>query len=67
MEKQESLLEKWKKIEAKEKKDNPFGKFVVDEGEFVEIKSGVQQLDIRELTEEEENGSSNNNSDIPKQ
>ena len=67
MEKQESLLEKWKKIEAKEKKDNPFGKFVVDEGEFVEIKSGVQQLDIRELTEEEENGSSDNNSDIPKQ
>lgn len=63
---QKNLLEEWKKIKKKEEKENPFGKFVVDEGEFVEIKSGVMQLDVSELIEEEEDGSSNNNSDIPK-
>jgi len=61
-----SLLEEWKKIQKKEERKNPFGKFVVDEGEFVEIKSGVKQLDIRELSEEKEikDGSSNNRNNI---
>ncbi len=62
------LLQKWKELEKKEQRDNPFGKFIVDEGEFVTITPGVKQLGVEELTEEEEtDGSSNNNSDIPEQ
>lgn len=61
------ILKEWKKIKAKEKKDNPYGSFVIDEGEFVEIKSGVQQLQVEELFEgKDQNGSSNNNSNISK-
>ena len=50
---EKSLLERWKTIKKKEEKDNPFGKFVIDEGEFVTITPGVQQLKVEELYEEE--------------
>ena len=49
-----NLLEQWKKIQKREEKENPLGRFVIDEGEFVEIKSGVKQLSIKELLNEEE-------------
>lgn len=67
---EKSLLERWKTIKKKEEKDNPFGKFVVDEGEFVTITPGVQQLKVEELYEEEkveeQNGNTNNKSGISK-
>ena len=67
---EKSLLEQWKTIKKKEEKDNPFGKFVVDEGEFVTITPGVQQLKVEELYEEEkveeQNGNTNNKSGISK-
>ena len=44
-----------------EGKKNPFSKFIIDEGEFVKVESGVRQLDIRELSEEEDKGDSSNN------
>ncbi len=69
MEKEE-LFEKWKKIEAREKKDNPYGGFVTDEGEFVEIKSGVKQLEVEELFEEnegKEDGGTNDIISLPEQ
>jgi len=67
---EKSLLERWKTIKKKEEKDNPFGKFVVDEGEFVTITPGVQQLKVEELYEEEkveeQNGNTNSKSGISK-
>lgn len=65
---EKNLLERWKSIEKKEKRDNPYGKFVVDEGEFVEITSGVKQLTIEELNENEEvsDGRTDNQSSISK-
>ena len=67
---EKSLLERWKSIKEKEEKDNPFGKFVVDEGEFVTITPGVKQLKVEELYEEEkveeQNGNTNNKSGISK-
>lgn len=48
------MLEKWKKMKAKENKENPYGKFVVDEGEYVTITPGVKQLKVEELQEEVE-------------
>jgi hypothetical protein len=67
---EKSLLERWKTIKKKEEKDNPFGKFVVDEGEFVTITPGVQQLKVEELYEEEkveeQNGSTNDKPNISK-
>lgn len=67
-----SLLERWKTISKKEEKRNPFGKFVVDEGEFITITPGVKQLKVEELYEEKEveqeenNGSTNHQSGISK-
>ena len=49
-----NLLEQWKKIQKREEKENPLGRFVIDEGEFVEIKPGVKQLSIKELLSDEE-------------
>ena len=67
---EKSLLERWKTIKKKEEKDNPFGKFVVDEGEFVTITPGVKQLKVEELYEEEkveeQNGTTNSKSGISK-
>ena len=62
--KKEELFEKWKKIEAKEKKDNPYGGFVTDEGEFVRIESGVKQLEVEELFEESESKDDSTNNII---
>lgn len=68
---EKNLLERWKTISKKEEKDNPFGKFVVDEGEFITITPGVKQLKVEELYEEKEkveetNGNTNNQSGISK-
>jgi len=65
----DQLLEKWKTIKQKEERENPLDKFVIDEGEFVTIESGVKQLDVTELLEEveKENDSSNNRIGISKQ
>ena len=64
----EDLLKKWKEIKKKEERDNPYAGFIIDEGEFVEIKPGVQQLSVEELKEEDnDNGSSNDNSNISEQ
>jgi hypothetical protein len=67
---EKNLLERWKTISKKEEKDNPFGRFVVDEGEFVTITPGVKQLKVEELYEEEkveeENGNTNNKPSISK-
>lgn len=61
------ILEKWKKMKAKEEKDNPYGKFIIDEGEYVTITPGVKQLKVEELREEvEENDSTRNKSRISK-
>ena len=67
---EKNLLERWKTISKKEERDNPFGGFVVDEGEFVTITPGVKQLKVEELYEEEkveeENGNTNNKPSISK-
>lgn len=65
----DQLLEKWKTIKRKEERENPYDRFIIDEGEFVTIESGVKQLDVTELLEEvkKENDSSNNRISIPKQ
>lgn len=61
------MLEKWKKMKAKEDRDNPYGKFVIDEGEYVTITPGVKQLKIEELQEEvKEDVSTRNKSRISK-
>lgn len=61
------MLEKWKKMKAKESRENPYGKFVIDEGEYVTITPGVKQLKIEELQEEvKEDVSTRNKSRISK-
>lgn len=61
------VLEEWKKMKAKEEKDNPYGKFIIDEGEYVVVTSGVKQLKVEELKEEvEENDDTRNKSCISK-
>lgn len=60
-------LEEWKKMKAKEEKDNPYGKFIIDEGEYVVVTPGVKQLKVEELKEEvEENDDTRNKSCISK-
>ena len=40
-------------FKSQKRKKNPLDKFVISEGEFVKIKSGVTQLPVEELKEKE--------------